>query len=557
MEGQIESGINSTSDFCQSGSNRINPAVVSDASLGTLRTMINRRYWNRADWAIGLLVVGVAAILRFYALGKEPLWLDEGYSWWDIQQSAADLWGLVPQCDPHPPLYFFLLKAWAGLFGDGTAALRSLGAATGVITTACVIFAGREINRHVGWIAGLLFATAPFQIEFAHEARPYTLVCLGAALIAFGVLRIIRSLRADIEAQSGNNAVVVDVRVGWCALVLGGTIALWSNNTSVLILAALGVCLLVLFVLDPKMRNLVKPFVLAAIVVAVLWLPYVPTMIEQARGVVSEFWIPKPDAWRFAHELRFVIGLGSFTVLWLMVTIWVAGLSSIWRRGYWRETILLFGLALLPVLLNLTVSLLVKPIFLSRALIGIAPFFAIAIAGGLAGLDRMSLKLPIVGMLAAAQVLAAMGIYTQDHRKEPWDTIARQLMHDKQHDALVLMVPNELALPLSHAFQDLHVSMPMQGVPANFPAPGISGARYPSGKCTPSDAAQDLSSIGTTVRGHEKIFLITRRYSGYDVNNRVQAILGSLGLKKTALHEYFPGLLMVYEYVMPKKGMPR
>src|SRR4051812_50124825 len=37
---------------------------------------------------------------------SEPLWNDEGFTWWAIGQSWHDLWTLVPQGDPHPPLYY-------------------------------------------------------------------------------------------------------------------------------------------------------------------------------------------------------------------------------------------------------------------------------------------------------------------------------------------------------------------------------------------------------------------------------------------------------------------
>lgn len=114
--------------------------------------------------------------MRFANVGVLPLWLDEGYSWWDAQQSLSDLWHLVPQCDPHPPLYAMLLKLWVSAFGDTTTGLRAMSAVAGVITTGFVMLAGRELGLRHALIAGLIFATAPFQVQFAQEARPYALL---------------------------------------------------------------------------------------------------------------------------------------------------------------------------------------------------------------------------------------------------------------------------------------------------------------------------------------------------------------------------------------------
>ena len=77
-----------------------------------------------ALWLGVFAILALAAVSRWYGIGREALWLDEAYSWWDAHQSFADLWNLVPQCDPHPPLYFALLKIWMQVFGDTPFAMR-------------------------------------------------------------------------------------------------------------------------------------------------------------------------------------------------------------------------------------------------------------------------------------------------------------------------------------------------------------------------------------------------------------------------------------------------
>ena len=494
-----------------------------------------------AGW---VAILALAACLRLYGIGSEPLWLDEAYSWWDARQTLEDLWSLVPQCDPHPPLYAAVLKIWIAVAGESAAAVRALGALMGVATTAVVLLAGREISARAGWIAGLLAAIAPFQIEFAHEARPYALVALGSSLVVFGTLRVLRTLREPASA-----------RPGWIALVAGLAIALWSNNTSVLLLAALGIMAVGLLGLDPE-----EPIARAddgdrgGRSFTVLWLPYLPIYLMQAAGVASDFWIPHTNLWRLGNELRFVVGLGSYALLGALALVWAAGLeSALWRRGLHREALLLAGLVVLPVALNFLVSVTVKPILLARALIGIGPPFVVALAAALAAIDGTWLRRGAVGGLAALRVAAVLPLYTEVDRKEQWDDIADYIVREADRDALVLLVPNELALPLGHALAATEAKVAMRGVPVDFPAPGRA-ARYPSGKCTPSAVGQDLRPLARAVRDRRMVVVVTRRNNVYDPQDSTQALLRSIGMRLAHTREFTPGQLRVQTFVTPPRA---
>jgi hypothetical protein len=512
-------------------------------------------------WVPMLLILALAAGLRFAGLGSQPLWLDEGYSWWDAQQSMTDLWRLVPQCDPHPPLYFAILKGWIDGFGDGAFAMRALSALLGIATTLMVMLAGREINRQVGWLAGLMFALTPFQIEFGHEARPYTLFCFGASIAAFGALRIARlarTLHHDAVSDASGVLMRPETMIGWITLMLGSVIVLWANNTSVLLVVAIGIALLGLTIFDRKSRWLLKPLILAMMLVLALWLPYFPVLIEQARGVSSDFWIPKPQGWRFANELRFVVSMDSFDGVWWGVAALFGGLALLAVKGRWRESLVLGSLVVVPVLLNYGISMTVKPIFIARALIGIAPGVAVALAAAVMLIKRPTLRYGALTALVLAHVTALSTWYVNYQGKEPWDRIATQVVArggpaSSDPNAMVLVAANELALPLSHALEEMHATLPMQGAPANFPSPGLD-ARYPSGKCAPSVAGQDLSSIGRAVRGHSVVYFITRKNNVYDPGNGIAHFLQGLGMRQTGMTTYMPGYLEVHKFVAPLRG---
>lgn len=129
--------------------------------------------------AVGVaLAAGVA--LRFVATSE--LWLDEALTVHVARLPLAEIPGALRR-DGAPPLYYVLLHAWVGLFGEGNLAVRSLSGAFGVAALPPVWALGRRLGgRGVAWAATLLLATSPFAVRFSTEARMYSLVTLLGAL---------------------------------------------------------------------------------------------------------------------------------------------------------------------------------------------------------------------------------------------------------------------------------------------------------------------------------------------------------------------------------------
>ena len=128
------------------------------------------------------LILALAAGIRFYALGSQSLWSDEGNSAAlaarSLSQIAQDARG-----DIHPPLYYWLLSIWTRYFGNSEMALRSLSAIFGVLLVWVIAELGRRLFSPItGLAAGFIAALAPFQVYYSQEARMYILLALEAAL---------------------------------------------------------------------------------------------------------------------------------------------------------------------------------------------------------------------------------------------------------------------------------------------------------------------------------------------------------------------------------------
>ena len=131
-----------------------------------------------------LLILVLAAGLRFYNLGSQSLWSDEGNSAALATRTLAQI-AQDAAHDIHPPLYYWLLRLWTTVFGLSEVGLRSLSAVLGTLLVAVIYGLGaRLFNRTTGLAAALIAAIAPFQVYYSQEARMYILVALEAALAA-------------------------------------------------------------------------------------------------------------------------------------------------------------------------------------------------------------------------------------------------------------------------------------------------------------------------------------------------------------------------------------
>src|SRR5438552_12186777 len=113
---------------------------------------------RRTDTIVLCGILALAAILRFAGLGRESLWLDEGYSVRVASGPVASVLAGAGQ-DIHPPLYYLLLHGWMRLAGHSEAAVRSLSAVAGCLTVAIAWMLGRRLlEARAGLIAALLVA---------------------------------------------------------------------------------------------------------------------------------------------------------------------------------------------------------------------------------------------------------------------------------------------------------------------------------------------------------------------------------------------------------------
>src|SRR5258708_5193617 len=125
-----------------------------------------------------LAILLIAAVVRLYALGRAPLWLDEQCQLAVAQTpTLTECWTMAGKLGPIGKLSF--IDSWLVWHAGGhtRAWLRIPAVVWGVATIAMVYILGRRwFSNSTGLFAAALIAVSGVHIQFSREARGYSLL---------------------------------------------------------------------------------------------------------------------------------------------------------------------------------------------------------------------------------------------------------------------------------------------------------------------------------------------------------------------------------------------
>jgi len=477
-----------------------------------------------AEGAVPLGVVGIlllATVLRFWHLEARSLWFDEAFSVYVAQRSPGDILRLLRAGDPHPPLHYLLLHVVIRLFGNGEVVVRAPSALASVGSVLLTFLLGRRLaGARVGLLASLLLALSPFHIASGREARMYPLLTLLA-------LGSIYALWLALEEEK---------RRHWITYTVTTLLALGTHHFAFLLLPAQ-----LLLVLAPGCsRRATRNWFLALVVVALLYVPYVPSLAKQLG--VARNWpdIRPPFGVRAETDLLGLLsfGGGSFGMgdyfrrgflqldqrLPLLLPFILLPAMGIGALGGWRKRIFLLSYLIVPIALVSLISVRWN-IFYERYFSFVLPPFAIMTAAGILGTGR---NWPRTPWIATAALLLVVSAYTgpalADVYRGPW-------LHNwrgaAQHVAaracpsdLLLFVPSFARYPFDYYFRG-----PQSRV-------NLRGKRGPEGKLDLGNPAaaevagdEGTALIAVMAERHPHLWIIVTIPLGYENRKEVSRVL--------------------------------
>jgi MFS family permease len=332
--------------------------------------------------ALGALVFA-SLLLRTQRLGVN-FWIDEALSVGIADRPLADIPSAL-RLDGSPPLYYSLLHVWMRLVGERSEeATHALSLVIALMTIPVAFVLMRSLlSERAGWCAAVLAAVNPFLTQYAQETRMYALVVL------LGTVACAAFVGTFVLARGREWPV---------AFALSLTALLYTHNWALFFGAATGIAWLVLLARD---RALLRPGLVCFGTVALLYAPWVPTLLFQAAHTGAP-WAKPPTLEHLTLVPGHLLGRAEVPLLILAVAVAIAG--GLRRHPHWRAFATLLGVFAGTILIAWLMSL-VSPAWATRYLaIGLPPLL-LATAAAVAHAGRagvVALALAAVGSLAVA-----------------------------------------------------------------------------------------------------------------------------------------------------------
>jgi hypothetical protein len=353
------------------------------------RAVLDRLRRRPGDPALMALLMCLAAVLRLPNIDR-AYWVDEGISIGIASHRLSAIPGLLHR-DGSPPLFYVLLHFWLKVFGTGEVETHLLPLLSSLALIPVAWWCGRTLfGATAGRYAALLAATNPFLNWYSTETRMYPLV-VGLSLV--GVTLAVRAFRS----HRARDAV-------WAAVCF--TALVYTHDWGLYVVAATAAVLGVTAMRDRDWRA--AAFVVGgAVVVALLYLPWIPTFVYQAHNTAAP-WAVRPSLGDLIADPSSILG-GTLGVV--VVPLFVVGLIYVWWRGIGadnRAVDLMGAIGLLTVACGWVLAQ-IEPSWTSRYLaVALGPLL-MAIVGSLTadGVGRR-IMVAAVAMLVAWSVVGSL-----------------------------------------------------------------------------------------------------------------------------------------------------
>jgi mannosyltransferase len=353
------------------------------------------------------LVIGVPAVTSLvvggYEIGEPSLWRDEAYTKDAIARPVGQIFTMLGHMDAVHGAYYLLMHVVAGAIGSSATALRFPSLCAMVVATAFTAAIGRraatlapranaagpgrlDVPALTGFLAGMVFATAPFMTFYAQMARSYAIVTMFATISSYLLLRAYPDGRWR----------------WWSAYAVAAALTGLFNLFGLLILAAHGVTLLLTDTGGPEERSQqgrgrrIGRVPLRWLAVCAAALIVLGPLLRVAGGQQEQIaWLTRPNFKTIDRLFHDFAGSKELVVpfaLLVLVGLVTACLADNWRPL--NPAAIALPWLVVPPFLLIAVSY-VKPVYYERYVEFCLPALAILVGAGLVGIVRLASAAPV------------------------------------------------------------------------------------------------------------------------------------------------------------------
>ena len=353
----------------------------------------------------GMIFFALSVIMLGYMfltpLNHYIMHIDEYFS---MSLTTLPLWDIinVTSWDVHPPLYYILGKIAVKIGGAiGMEPIHSLRILSVIPYIIIMAISATKIRKDYGLLsAGLFtFALAVMSEFFAHF--------LIARMYAWAILFTLIAFISFTEIIKNND------KKAWIILSVFSALCAYTHYFAAISAACIYLILLAYIMKFEK--DELRMWVISAIAAAVLYIPWMPSLLRQLTQVHGSYWIPQVNSNVFINALGYY-AYANDVIICLVATIILIVLLYIYTKDSEgideKERFLVLsgaGVYLGTILLSIIISVVFKPILMVRYLLPATAVMWLAISIIFAKIKNRRMFMISAALIA---ILLVVGIAT-------------------------------------------------------------------------------------------------------------------------------------------------
>lgn len=379
-------------------------------------------------------------------------WFDEGYSISLIRYSYSDIWKYAAT-DVHPPLYYYMLKAYASITEDSVLNLRFFSAIPVFFTIVAGCTAIRKLwGDKVAIIFIAVTLLTPLTQYMTSEIRMYSW-SMFFVLISF--------LLAYISYVKGSKSTLI-------LFVFFSLCAAYTHYYALLSVAYIYFIYFVLAILRDKKK--LPALFLAAFCFTLGYLPWLFHLVSQLTSVSSDYWISSGLFQGMADSFFPVSAFKHAGIAWLdnrkieifipviffAFVLWCAVKAK--DRKTLSEALLTASVFLFPVVFGIAYSLIFNPVFIPRYMccsLGLY-FLSFALFLSLMDMTKKLNKGIVAGFFIILTVMSIISLFNKMKfdagRTAEYEDMVSYIGDNNEHTAI--LYKNKLSLPFPVLFPE-------------------------------------------------------------------------------------------------------
>ncbi|KPJ56191.1 hypothetical protein AMJ49_05470 [Parcubacteria bacterium DG_74_2] len=355
----------------------------------------------------------IAAGLRIYNLTAISLWHDEAFSGLLMRYDLGEMLYRIG-LDVHPPFYYLVLRIWDFVFGSSLFSLRMFSVFFSILIILAVYLFVKQAfkNKNLALFSSALTALNCFQIQYAQEARMYT---LGAFLIIISSYFLLKALNKNAKSPL----------LWWGLYIISVSAGIYIHYYVFFSILAQGIFVLYYVFRESKfnislwLKN--QNFQLAMfayLAAAVSYLPWLKIFFRQLSQVQESYWIPAMNIWSIPctfYKLSTGAGINASECASILIIMMIAiTLAIIYflKKNKMPAKWLALSLLIVPFIASIAMSIKTS-IYLDRYFIFVSGFYIIFICAAILEIKNKFIRNTLI-IITILGSLISFGHYWND-----------------------------------------------------------------------------------------------------------------------------------------------